>query len=78
VAIATLRDFLKTLEDQGQLLGISEEMQLEQDLGAAAPVVSNVGNKRARLVERSRFYTRDAENHRSQRSDSDNPRKPFS
>jgi 4-hydroxybenzoate decarboxylase len=50
MAFATLRDFLKTLEEEGQLLRISEQVQLEPDLGAAACAVSKVGKETAPAI----------------------------
>jgi vanillate/4-hydroxybenzoate decarboxylase subunit C len=44
-AIQDLRGFLEVLEKNGQLLHITEEVQLEPDIGAAGRAISQLGEK---------------------------------
>jgi UbiD family decarboxylase len=44
-AIQDLRAFLEVLEKNGQLLHITEEVQLEPDIGAAGRAISQLGEK---------------------------------
>lgn len=47
MSVATLREFLETLENEGQLLRIHDEVRLEPDLGAAGRAINNVGKDAA-------------------------------
>ena len=44
MAFDDLRSFLQALEDQGQLLKISEEVNAEPDLAAAANATGRIGD----------------------------------
>lgn len=46
----SLRDFLTTLEDQGQLLRIADEVAPEPDLGAAGRAISDLGEDTPALL----------------------------
>jgi vanillate/4-hydroxybenzoate decarboxylase subunit C len=50
MAYKDLRDFLATLEKEGQLLTISDEVKPEPDLGAAARAISNLGDQTPALL----------------------------
>lgn len=45
MAYKDFRDFLNTLEKEGQLLTISDEVKPEPDLAAANKALSNLGDK---------------------------------
>lgn len=47
MAFSTLREFLQTLEKEGQLIRIEDEVRLEPDLGAAGRAINNVGKDTA-------------------------------
>lgn len=51
-----LREFLKTLEDEGQLVRIKDEVSPEPDIGAAGRACANMKNKPAVLFERVQGY----------------------
>ncbi|MGA9173590.1 MAG: non-oxidative hydroxyarylic acid decarboxylases subunit C [Thermoactinomyces sp.] len=50
MAYKDLRDFLATLEKEGQLLTISDEVKPEPDLGSAARAISNLGDQTPALL----------------------------
>ncbi|MFC7391969.1 non-oxidative hydroxyarylic acid decarboxylases subunit C [Scopulibacillus cellulosilyticus] len=50
MAYKDFRDFLKKLEDEGQLLNINDEVMPEPDLGSAARAISNLGDKTPALL----------------------------
>jgi vanillate/4-hydroxybenzoate decarboxylase subunit C len=50
MAYKDFRDFLSTLEKEGQLLKISQEVMPEPDLGSAARAISNLGDSTPALL----------------------------
>lgn len=50
MAYRDLRDFLQTLEREGQLLTIDDEVMLEPDLGSAGRAISNLGEHTPTLL----------------------------
>lgn len=51
-----LRDFLQTLEEEGQLVRIKEEVNPEPDIGAAGRAAANIKNGPAVLFEKIKGY----------------------
>ena len=51
-----LRDFLQTLEEEGQLVRVKEEVNPEPDIGAAGRAASNIKNGPAVLFEKVKGY----------------------
>jgi UbiD family decarboxylase len=52
MAFDDLRSFLQALDDQGQLLKISEEVNAEPDLAAAANATGRIGDGASGAVVR--------------------------
>lgn len=55
-AYKDLREFLKTLEEEGQLVRVKEEVNPEPDIGAAGRAASNIKNGPAVLFEKVKGY----------------------
>ena len=51
-----LREFLATLEEEGQLIRIKEEVDPEPDIGAAGRACANMDKKPAVLFEKVKGY----------------------
>ena len=51
-----LREFLATLEEEGQLVRIKEEVMPEPDIGAAGRACANMKEKPAVLFEKVKGY----------------------
>ena len=47
-----LREFLKTLEEEGQLIRVKDEVDPEPDIGAAGRACANMDKKPAVLFEK--------------------------
>ena len=51
-----LREFLKTLEEEGQLIRVKDEVDPEPDIGAAGRACANMDKKPAVLFEKVKGY----------------------
>jgi vanillate/4-hydroxybenzoate decarboxylase subunit C len=50
MAYPDLRSFLAKLEEEGQLLRVTQKVDLEPDLGSAARAVNNLGDQSPALL----------------------------